>query len=249
DREFKPGMDLQQLQRQLSDPNTPQEIKDLIRRKLQEQLDQQLKGMKHGSIVIESPDVYASWKAGDGGSAGAPAPAGGSPAPAPAAGGGSAAPAPTPAPAPQAAPAPLVPSNDVLPAFQGLVKPKVRKESDQKRQERLPGLDADGVKALFDELGQNDLGSRVYEADGNYSLIQVVDKATAKIDDFDKDAARLIDEIRERRGDQLIHDWLKARCEELTTAGKIKPRGDKVAEFDDKGKPAPTVYRPCMTLR
>jgi hypothetical protein len=242
-REFKPGMNLQELQRQINDPTTDPQIRQLLQQQIQRQIQQQLEGEGHGSIAIESPDVHAAWKADD-----APAPAGGGSAPPAPAGAGS---APTPAGAPQAAPkpAPLVPSNDVLPAFHDVTPPKVVKEGPHPRQKQLPGVDADGVKALFDELGKDELASRVFEADGNYTVVQVVDKAQAKIEDFDKGAARIIDNMREERGIQLVHDWVKARCEELTTANRIRPRADKTAEFDDKGKPVPTVYRPCMTLR
>ncbi len=256
-REFKPGLNLQELQRQINDPNTNPEIRQILQQQLQQQIQQQLQlGDDHGSIVIESPDVPAAWKAGDGGSAGAPAggsaaPAAGSATPAPAPAPGAAAGAPG-APAGDAAvpkPAPLAASSDVLPAFHDLPEPKVRKEGPHPRQKRLPGVDEAGVKALFDELAKDQLASRVFEADGNYAIVQVVDKAQAKIEEFDKDAARIIDRMRDERGAQLVRDWLKSRCEELDKAGKIKPREDKVAEFDDKGKPMPTVYRPCMSLR
>ena len=43
-----------------------------------------------------------------------------------------------------------------------------------------------------------------------------------------------------------MREWLKNRCEVLTKAGKIRPAADRVRETDDKGKPAPTVYHPCM---
>jgi SurA N-terminal domain/PPIC-type PPIASE domain len=267
-REPKPGMDLQELQRRMNDPSLDPQIRQILRQQFEQQIQQQLQlqmggGDDHGSIVIESPDVLAAWKAGDGEPAAggaapaAPAPGAGAPAaPAPAAGApmtGSAAPA-APAPAagtaaPAAQPAPLVPSNDVLPTFQEVPAPKVHNEGPHPRQKRLPGLDADGVKAVFDELGKGDFASRVFEADGNFSLVQVTDKAQAKIEDFEKDAARIIDEMRKQRGEQLVQDWIKTRCEELTTAGKIKPRADKTAEYDDKGKPVPTTYRPCITLR
>jgi TusA-related sulfurtransferase len=260
-REIKPGVDLQDLQRRINDPKTDPQIREILRQQLQQEIQKiqlQLGGEDHGSIVIESPDVLAASKADDGGSAGAaggnapagsaaPAPAAGSAAPAPTA--GSAAPAPA-AGAPQAAPAaPLVPSSDTLPAFQDVTQPKIRRELSQPRQKRLPGVDADGVKALFDELEKGQLASRVYESEGNYTVVQLVEKAEAKVEEFDKEATRHIEQLREVRGAQLVHDWVKARCEELTKAGKIKPRSDKTAEFDDKGKPAPTVYSPCMTLR
>lgn len=248
-REVKPGLNLQELQRQMNDPNLDPQLRQLLQQQFQQQLQLQLGGGDdHGSILtIESPDVPAAWKPGDGDAAGAPAPAAGSavPAPAPAPAGAAGAPG----DAAAATPAPLAPSSDVLPAFHGLPEPKVRKEGPHPRQKRLPGVDEAGVKALFDELAKDQLAGRVFEADGNYALVQVVDKTGAKIEDFEKDAARIIDRMREERGAQLVRDWLKNRCEELDKAGKIKPRGDKIAEFDDKGKPMPTVYRPCMSLR
>jgi TusA-related sulfurtransferase len=255
-RELKPGMNLEELQKHMNDPNLDPQIRQILQQQLQRQLDQQLEdGEDHGSIVLESPNVYAAWKAGDGESTGAPAagsaapgPAAGSAGPAPTA--GSAAPAAAPAAGAPAAPkaAPVVASGDTLPAVQDVAPPKVRRENAKKREKRLPGVGAE-VGVLFDELGKGELAGRVFEVDGGYTVVQVVDKTEGKIEDFEKEASRLVDEMRKERGEQLVHDWLKARCEELTTAGKIKPRADKIAESDDKGKPAPTVYRPCMTLR
>jgi hypothetical protein len=251
-RELKPGMNLEELQRHMNDPNLDPQIRQILEQQLQRQLEG---GEDHGSIVLETPNVYAAWKAGDGESTGAPAagsaapaPAGGSAAPAPAA--GSAAPAAAPAAGAPAAPKapPVVASSDTLPAFQDVPPPKVRRENAKKREKRLPGVGTE-VGMLFDELGKGELASRVLEVDGSYTVVQVVDKTEGKIEDFEKEASRVIEEMRKERGEQLLHDWLKARCEELTTAGKIKPRADKIAETDDKGKPAPTVYRPCMTLK
>jgi parvulin-like peptidyl-prolyl isomerase len=264
-RELKPGMNLEELQKRMNDPNLDPQIRQILQQQLQQQIEQQLGGGEdHGSIVIESPIQYAAWKAGDGEPTGAPAggaapaPAGGAaPAPAGSAGAapaaGSAAPAsaaPAPATGAPAAPkaAPVVASNDTLPAFQDVPPPKVRRESAQKRQKKLPGVGTE-VGVLFDELGKGEFASRVLEVDTSYTVVQVVEKTEGKIEDFEKEASRLIDEMRKERGEQLVRDWVKSRCEELTTAGKIKPRADKVAESDDKGQPAPTVYRPCMTLR
>jgi hypothetical protein len=113
----------------------------------------------------------------------------------------------------------------------------------------MPGVDAAGAKALFDELAPNDIASRVFEADGNYTIVQLVEKSQAKIEDFDKEADQILADMRAVRGRALVTDWLKARCKELDEAGKIKPMAELIAETDDKGKPLPTVYKPCMTLR
>ncbi len=250
--EIKPGVNLDQLQRMLDDPNTDPALKQLIEQQIQQQIQRQIMGGgdEQGSIVIESPNIYAAWKAGDEappGLAAAPRPP-----PPPAA-----RPAQPPRPArppPPARPrlrcpaAPVVASSDTLPAFADIPVPKVRREQNQKRQKKLPGVGAE-VKVLFDELGKDEYASRAFEVDGNYTVVQVVDKAQGKIEDFEKDAVSLTSELRKTRGEQLVHDWIKARCEALTTAGKIKPRPDKIAETDDKGRPTPTVYRPCMMLQ
>ncbi|HSK00821.1 MAG TPA: SurA N-terminal domain-containing protein, partial [Kofleriaceae bacterium] len=81
-REVKPGLDLQELQRQMNDPNIDPQIRQILQQQFQQQIQLQLGGGDdHGSILtIESPDVPAASKPGDGDSAGAPA--GGSAAPA-----------------------------------------------------------------------------------------------------------------------------------------------------------------------
>jgi len=89
----------------------------------------------------------------------------------------------------------------------------------------------------------------VFDADGTYTVVQLVEKSQAKIEDFDKEAEQILADMRDARGRALVTDWLKTRCKELDEAGKIKPMADLIAESDDKGKPLPRVYRPCMTLR
>jgi hypothetical protein len=210
-----------------------------IQQQLEEQIQNQLHPDQQGSIVIESPDIPAAWKAGEDKAA----PAGGS---APAPTGGSAAPAGAPKPEAAPKPAPITPSTDTLPAFHDPARPKARKEGPAKREKRLRGVDADGVTMLFDQLGERGLAGRVFEVEGNYNLVQLTARSRGDMKEFDRNADFIVEAMRKQRAQQLVHDWLKARCEELTKAGKIKPRADKIEEHDDKGNPIPTTYRPCM---
>jgi hypothetical protein len=260
------GMD--QLLKLLQDPNVPQSQKQKIMEMLQQQ--------QHGSLDVHDEDVPVAWYADADGSAGtapaagSPAPAAGSPAPAagsaaPAA--GTAAPAPaagTAAPAPAAgsaapaagtaAPAPaadIVASTDQLPQFGEVEKPKVSRLGPAPRESKLPGVGPSkpAIDALFDELSSGSVAKKIYEGDnGAYVVVQLINHAQPKVEDFDKGADAEIARMQEARGKAALYGWLRSRCDALTKAGRIRPAADRIRESDDKGNPAPTVYRPCMTL-
>ena len=63
---------------------------------------------------------------------------------------------------------------------------------------------------------------------------------------FEKEADRLIEELRTERGRAFVEEWLKDRCEKLSKDGKIKPNPGLIREFDDKGNALPVTYKPCM---
>jgi hypothetical protein len=263
-----PGGGIEQL---LQDPNLSQEQKQKI---LEQLLQQQ---QKHGSLDVHEEDVPVAWYADADGSARtapAPAPAAGSAAPAEAApAAGSAAPAPagnaTPAAAtagsgsgagsaaapgapPPAAPAPdIVASTDQLPQFGEVDKPKITQFGPNPRQANLPGIGTSKAAsdALFDELTVGGVARKVYEGDsGTYVVVQLINRAQPKVEDFDKTADAEIARMQEARGKAALNGWLRSRCDALTKAGRIRPAADRIRETDDKGNPAPTVYRPCMTL-
>ena len=103
---------------------------------------------------------------------------------------------------------------------------------------------------MFDELSPGMLAKQVYEADGNYIVVQVKAKDAPKVADFDKIADAQVTELRKLRGQALLEDWLKTRCEQLDKEGKIKPMADLVRERDDQGKPlAARCIDPCMSFR
>ncbi|HEX4422965.1 MAG TPA: hypothetical protein VH165_33845, partial [Kofleriaceae bacterium] len=179
------------------------------------------------------------------GSAAAPAAGTGS-AVAPATGTGSAAAPATTAPA---TPKVIEASKDVLPAMGTVARPTVSRIGPSPRQAKMPGVGGskDAINALFDELAPGAVARTLYEGDaGAYVLIQLIARAQPKVDEFDKTADAEIARMTAARAHQAEELWLKDRCDTLVKAGKIKPSAEKIRETDDKGNPAPTVYRPCM---
>jgi parvulin-like peptidyl-prolyl isomerase len=167
--------------------------------------------------------------------------------------GSAAAPAPTPTPAPAVAPTAIETaieaSKDVLPQFDEIPKAKVNRLGPMPRQAKMPGVGGskDAIGALFEELAPGDLAKKVYDGDaGAYVVLQLIDRSQPKVEDFEKIAGAEIARMQEARGKAMVSAWLKSRCETLTKAGKIRPAADRIRETDDKGNPAPTVYRPCM---
>ena len=248
----------------LQNPNLNEEQKRQI---LQQLLQQQ----KHGSLDVHEEDVPVAWYADPDGSGKAAAPAAGatSPAtpPAPAASGSGAAASPaspsgapgsgsaTPAAtgsAPAAAPAPeIVASKDVLPQFGDVAKPQVEQFGPTPRQSKLPGVGGSkpAIEALFDELAIGSVAKRIYEGDGgNYVLVQLTQRVQADVTAFEKNADAEIQRMRDARARAALLDWLRFRCEALKKSNRIRPAAELIRETDDKGNPAPTVYRPCMSL-
>ncbi len=222
-------------------------------RRMEQMIEEQY-GQQHGARETRpAKDIPASWQAGDG-----QAPASGGSAAAPAAG-SAATPSTTPAPgagsaatpAPAAPAAELVASTDVLPAFGTIKKPKAIPQSGIARGKEMPGLEGvkDASATLFDELSAGMLGKKVYETPEGYVLIQLTEKTSPKVEDFDKVADKELAKLRALRGRMAVEGWLKTRCEALAKDNKIKPADDLVHETDDAGKPLPQVYRPCMSFR
>jgi parvulin-like peptidyl-prolyl isomerase len=188
------------------------------------------------------------------GSATPAAPAAGSATPAaPAAGSAApAAPTTTTAPAtPPAAATPLVPTTDQLPAFDNVPAPFVTRFGPAPRSTPMSGLGSstEAINAMFEELTPGQLAPRVYEADGAYIVVQLIARSSAKMDEFAKEGDRLVEELRAKRAQEFVEEWLKDRCEKLLADKKIKPNPQLVQEFDDAGKRLPVSYRPCMSFQ
>ena len=226
----QPGINEDQLQQLLQDPNTPDEIKKQILQKMLEQ-----HGGQHGEREVVGKDVAAGWLADDSGAV----PATGSAA-------GSAAPPAAPAVEPD-----VVATKDQLPAMTEVEKPGLEHVPATPRQKQLPGLGSSkqAATAVFDELKPGDIASKIYDADGSYVLIQLRDRQQPNIADFDKDADDRVAALRAQRAEAFLESWLKTRCDTLAKEGKIIPSAEKVSERDDNGKPLPVTYKPCMMMR
>ena len=111
------------------------------------------------------------------------------------------------------------------------------------------GHDYPWLAALFDELTPGMLAKKVYEGDGAYAVVQLISRSQPKVEDFDKDADRMVEELRGERAQQFVEEWLKERCEKLAADKKIKPNAGLLRETDDKGNLLPTQYHPCMSFR
>lgn len=240
------GMDLEQL---LEDPNIPEDQKAKLRQIIQQQ--------KHGSLEVKENDIPAGWfetqqQTGSAGSAApvptTPAPAG-SAAPTTPAGAGSAAPS-TPV-MPPAPPAELTPSKDQLPAMGNVEKPHLERFGPSARAKQMPGLgqSKQAIDAVYGgDLHPGDLAKKVYEAQGAFVVIQLVDRKTPNVKDFDKDADRRTAELRTTRANAFLNDWMRTKCEALAKDNKIKPNPELLIERDDAGKLLPVTYKPCMSF-
>jgi len=257
------GKNLDQLfKRKAAAPEMTPEMRQMI----EQQIQQQTGGAggdegPSGSIVYESKDIPAAWKADADGSSGGSTTGATPPAPMAPAGSGATPPGgPATMPAMPAMPAPppakppqdlMTPSKDQLPAFGEITPPTVEKFGPVPRVGYLPGIgkSKDITTALFDELGPNQIAKKIYEVEGVYYVVQAAGKSQPKVEDFDKQSTLLIEGLRQRRGSAAVTEWLRNKCETLVKANKITPAPDMIRESDDQGKPLPVVYRPCMTFK
>ncbi|HEY5923783.1 MAG TPA: SurA N-terminal domain-containing protein [Kofleriaceae bacterium] len=185
--------------------------------------------------------------------AGSAAPAAGSAAPAagsaaPGAGAGSAAPPPA---APPAAPVEVVASTDKLPELGEIQKPTVARFGPTPRTPTMSGVGSskEAATALFDELTVGMLAKKVYEGDGAFVVVQLVARSEPDNAAFEKEADRMIEELRGERAAAFVEDWMRERCEKLVKDTKIKPNPGLVRETDDNGNVVQSGYRPCMSFQ
>jgi hypothetical protein len=216
-----PGLDLQKI---INDPNVPDDVKQKM---IQDLIEKQ--GVKHGMIDVPGKDILAGSETGSAGSGSAAA-------------------------APPAPPAPavdiMVPSKDELPKLGEVAKPHVSRFGPTPREKTMPGLGVskDAMTAVFEELAPGNIAKKIYEADGNYIVLQLISRDTPDVAAFDKDADKRISELRARRGAAFLDSWLRERCEALVTKGKLIPNSELLRETDDKGNLLQSQYRPCQSF-
>jgi parvulin-like peptidyl-prolyl isomerase len=233
-----PGINEEQLEQMLEDPNTDPAIKQRIMQMLQSH-------GQHGMRTVESKDIPAGWFTDDSDavddipSLGSAIPASGSAA-------GSAAGPAAPLPEPD-----VVASKDQLPAMTEVEKPGLEHVPATPRQKALPGLGSSkqAATAVFDELKPGDIAAKVYDAGGSYVLVQLRDRQQPNVTDFDKDADDRVAQLRTARAQAFLETWLKTKCQALAQEKKIIPATEKITERDDNGKLLPITYRPCQSFR
>jgi parvulin-like peptidyl-prolyl isomerase len=232
------------LQKILNDPNIPDDMKQkLIQQMI---MQQQGAGDKHGWIDVPGKDQLAGSETGSDGSAAGSA---GSAGAAGAAGSGAAT-LPTP-PAPPAPPVDLMkPSSEEIPKLGEVPKVKVTRYGPTPREKSMPGLGTskDAISAVFEELAPTKIATKIYEADGNYIVLQLIARENPDVTAFDKDADERVAALRTKRGEAFLDTWLRERCEAMVQKGKIVPNPELLRETDEKGNVVQTNYRPCSSF-
>jgi phosphohistidine phosphatase SixA len=74
------------------------------------------------------------------------------------------------------------------------------------------------------------LAKRVYEGDGGYAVVQLITRQDPNTAEFDKDADRLVAELRQARAQAFVEEWMKTKCEQLVKDGRITPNAGLVRE-------------------
>ena len=196
---------------------------------------------RHGSLEISGKDIPVAWYADANGAGGSAGSAGSATAPQ------SATP---PAVPPPGADDLSKPSSDTLPAFGTVVVPKVNRNGPTPKVAKLPGIGTSKAAsdALFEELSPGNLGKTVYLAEGNYVVVQLIQKDTPKIDDFDKDSDHIIMELRGRRAGAVVEDFLRTKCEALAKGSRIAWNKELLRETGADGKPIAQTYKPCQSF-
>ena len=59
------------------------------------------------------------------------------------------------------------------------------------------GASKEAATALFEELTPGMLAKQVYDADGAFIVMQLISRTQPNVADFDKDADRLVSELRQ----------------------------------------------------
>src|SRR3569623_477879 len=211
----------------------------------------------HGALEVASKDVpagrYADANGAGGSGSAAVAPAAGSGAGSAEAAGCGAGSAAAPA-APAAATTAEIntPRKDQLPAMADIPKPHVTRYGPAPRSAQLPGLGQNkaALAAVFDALEPGAQATKVYEGEnGDYILVQEIQRQKPNVADFDKDADDRVAALREQRSRAFLNEWLKERCEMLVKDNKIIVNYELLVERDDQGKALPIQYRPCISFR
>jgi parvulin-like peptidyl-prolyl isomerase len=234
------GKSLDQLYEVKQSKAPSQQMTDEQMEQIKKMLEQQQLNGRSGSlptVSVESEDKPASWATSVEAVGSAATPAVGSETP----------PVAPPAPPPVS----LVATTEQLPAFGTVAKAgldiigPIPRSNDIAGFGEAPAL----VSLLFDKLAPKQLASTIFDARGQFAIVQLVERTTPEMKQFDKDADSMMEAIRTRRAGDAVNAFVKSRCEALNKAGKIKPAPELIREQDDQGKVLPTTYKPCMSMQ
>jgi parvulin-like peptidyl-prolyl isomerase len=246
----QPGGGMDDLLRLYTDPNTPQETRDMIEQLLQQQMGG---GDITGSIQVpdgryESGVILASSKAWPRALAEATPPADASAA---AAGSGSATPAPTATPAAATTAAAvdvMAPVTAQLPTFGEITKPKVETVGPMPRTrgEVGPlGTSKPLVAALFDQLTEGQVADKIFAVDRGFVIVQLTAKGKPETETFDKEADERVRSLSRVRGQAFVRQWLTARCDKLVADKKLSASKQILRREEPDGKVTELPFAPC----
>jgi hypothetical protein len=156
-------------------------------------------------------------------------------------------------------------STDELPSFGEVKEPKVRHVGPVPREaDRVAeiGKSPELVKAVWEELADGQLADRVFSVksttigpDGReigggtaYVVVQLVERATPDPADFDKEADKIVQQLEQARGADIVNDWLTTRCNELVQKKEIRIANDVLVTRDEKGETRQIAYGACSNL-
>jgi len=233
-----PGLDIEELRKQLPPGTNIEDVLEGIRK-------------KQGSVIVESKDIPAESKAepetsGDDkaaderGSDETAAKTGDDEA---ASAGES---------EPEAKKAEERPPADMkIPRPADVKPPKLRKAGPFTRNAaQVPGVgeSADLVKALFGELGDGQLGDQVYEVDDGFVLVQLVSREEPDLDVFAKTESDLRQSYVGGKGFDTLREWVLDQCHQAVSGRQVIVNKEFLSFNDDNGKPLPITYQPCGNL-
>ncbi len=111
------------------------------------------------------------------------------------------------------------------------------------------GKSAELAKAVFEQVAVGQLAPKVYDVDDGFVIFKVVDKQEPDMAAFDKEKAKLAEQMAAEKAYGVIDGWNQQRCTEARTGGdiSINTKYIEYGDVDEKtGKVRPSNYQPCQ---
>lgn len=111
------------------------------------------------------------------------------------------------------------------------------------------GTSAELMGAVFDQLEVGQVSDRVYEVDGKFVIVELLERTTPNPEDFtEATKAELMERIAGERASEVLNDWLEERCRSLAGSGKVTINNNRLEELIGTTD-TPFQYRACQYLR